>query len=68
MDHFLSLYGVCYNITSVFYLLFFFGWEACRILAPPTEIEPVPSALEGKVLITGPPGKTLSLWFWFAFS
>ena len=46
----------------------FFGWEACRILAPPTGIEPVPSALEGKVLITGPPGKTLSLWFWFAFS
>ena len=35
----------------------FFGWEACRILAHPTGIEPVPSALEGKVLITDLQGR-----------
>ena len=36
-----------------------FGHEACEILAPQPEIEPVPFSWEGKVLITGPPGKTL---------
>ena len=37
----------------------FFGREACGILAPPPGIEPAPPALEGKVLTTGPPGKSL---------
>ena len=35
-----------------------FGLEACGILAPPTGIKPTPSLLEGKVLTTGPPGKS----------
>ena len=40
---------------------FFFGHKTCEILAPPPQpwMEPVPPALEGKVLITGPPGKPL---------
>ena len=38
---------------------FFLGHKACEILAPQPGIEPVPSALEGEVLITGPPGKSL---------
>ena len=37
----------------------FFGCEAFGILAPQPEIEPTPPALEGKVLTTGPPGKSL---------
>ena len=61
----LSLLQYCFCFLCS---VFFFGWEACRILAPPTGIEPAPAALEGKVLKTGPPGKTLSLWFWLAFS
>ena len=36
-----------------------FGLEACGILAPRPGIEPSPPALEGEVLTTGPPGKSL---------
>ena len=36
----------------------FSGCKACRILAPQPGIEPVPPALEGGVLTTGPPGKS----------
>ena len=43
------------------FMFWFFGTEACRILVPRPGIEPVPPALEGKVLTTGPPGK--SLWY-----
>ena len=42
-----------------FDFFFFFGHEACRILAPRPGIEPTPPALEGEVLTTGPPGKSL---------
>ena len=46
------------------FMFWFFGPEACGILAPRPEIEPTPPALEGKVLTTGPPGKspTFSIW------
>ena len=37
-----------------------FGRETCGILAPRPGIETAPPALEGKVLTTGPPGKSLS--------
>ena len=40
------------------YFIFLFK-EACGILAPQPGIEPTPSALRGKVLTTGPPGKFL---------
>ena len=35
------------------FLFWFFGQEACRILAPRPGIKPGPSALEGEVLATG---------------
>ena len=34
--------------------------KACGILTPQPGIEPSPDALEGKVLTTGPPGKSLT--------
>ena len=39
-------------------MFWFFGHEACGILAPQPGIEPAPPTLEGKVLSTGPPGKS----------
>ena len=41
-------------------MFWFFGYKVCRILAPGPGIEPLSSALEGKVLTTGPPGKSLN--------
>ena len=49
------------TILLLFYVLFFFGPEACGILAPRPGIEPTPSALEGEVLTTTRPGKSLFL-------
>ena len=43
-------------------MFWFFGHEACGILAPWPGIEPSPPALEGKVLTTGLPGKSLMCW------
>ena len=46
----------------LFYVFgFFFGPQACEIPAPRPGIKPTPPALEGQVLTTGPPGKTLHL-------
>ena len=42
-------------LLSFFVLVF--GLEACGILAPRPGIAPLPSALEGEVLTTGPPEK-----------
>jgi len=44
----------------------FFGLEVCVTLAPWPGIEPTLSILEGEVLTTGPPGKSLSFLknFW----
>ena len=48
-------------------MFLFSGCEACGIPAPQRGIEYVPSALEGNVLTTGPPGKSpthvVNLWF-----
>ena len=38
----------------------FSGQEACAIVARQPGIEPVPPAVEGEVLTTGPPGKSLT--------
>ena len=40
-------------------MFWFFGPEACGILAPWPGIQPAPFALEGKVFTTGPPGRSL---------
>ena len=61
MDHFWSLYWICYNTASVLCLGFFcfcFCHKACRILAPWPRIKPAPPTLEGKVLTTRPLGKS----------
>ena len=42
-------------------MFWFFGREGCGILAPRPGIEPVPPALEGEVLTTGPPGISVNL-------
>ena len=42
-----------------FFMFWFFGREACGILVPRPGIEPTPPALEGEVLTTGKPGKSL---------
>ena len=47
----------CYNITSV--LFWIWGPKAWGILASWPRIEPAPPAMEGEVLTTGPPGKSL---------
>ena len=39
-------------------MFWFFGHEACGILAPRPGIEPASPALEGRLLTTGPPGKS----------
>ena len=60
-DQLCSLYWVHYNIVSVlglgFFCLFCFGSKACGTLDPQPGMEPAPSALEGEVLTTGPPGE-----------
>ena len=40
-------------------MFWFYGQEACKILAPQSGIEFASAALEGEVLTTGPPGKFL---------
>ena len=37
-----------------------FASKACGILVPQSGVEAAPYALEGEVLATGPPGKSLS--------
>ena len=47
------------TILLLVYVLVFFGCEACGILAPQPETELACPALEGKVLTTEKPGKSL---------
>ena len=47
------------TVLLLLYVLFFSGCEACGILAPWSGIEPALPALEGEVLATEPPGKSL---------
>ena len=42
-------------------MFWFFGREACSILATWPGIELTPPALEGKVVTTGPPGNSLEI-------
>ena len=57
----LNLLQYCLCFLWGVFLLFCFGYEACWFLAPQPEIEPAPPALEGKVLSSGPAGKS---WIW----
>ena len=52
---------ICYNLASVLLFFFwFFGHKGSGILAPHGGMEPAPCVLKGKVVTTGPPGKSLS--------
>ena len=62
VDHFYSLYWICYNVVSVLCLGFlflvffvFFGWEAYGISVPGPGIELLSTEMEDKVLTTRPP-------------
>ena len=48
-------------------MFWFFGPKACGILVPWPGIKPAPPALEGDVLTTGPPGKSLWRYSWLYF-
>ena len=52
---------VFFEFFATLLLLWPFGYKACGIPAPQPWIKPAPPALEGKVPITGPPGKSLCL-------
>ena len=54
-----KLFTELVTILLLFYVLFYFVPELCGILVPRPGIESSPPALEGKVLTTGPPGKSL---------
>ena len=57
-----TILKVFVEFVTIFLLLFMFwifGHEAGGILAPPLGIEPMPPALEGELLITGPQRKSL---------
>ena len=56
----LNLLQYCFCI-----MFWFFGHEACGILAPQPGIEPTLPALEVEVLTTGPPGKSLYIFLFF---
>ena len=47
------------------FMFWFLGREACGISAPRQGVEPIPPALEGEVLTTGPPGKSPILYIKF---
>ena len=50
------------------FMFWFFGQEACGILAPRPGIESTLPALEGDVITTGPPRKSQCHFFWLSFS
>lgn len=52
----------CFHIASVS-CFWYFGHEACGILAPRPGIEPTLPALKGKISTTEPPGKSLNTIF-----
>ena len=56
VDHFKSIYLV--TVLFLFYLFIFLVVSHVGILAPQPGLKPEPPKLEGKVLITGPPGKS----------
>ena len=60
VDHFYSLYRICYNIASVLSLVKI--RKTCGS-TPQAGMEPAPPALEGEVLTSGPPGKFPSLTY-----
>ena len=54
---------VFFGFVTILFVFQVFGQEACGILVPQPVTEPVPPALEGEALTTGPPGKSLGFNF-----
>ena len=66
VDHFsLKVFIEFATTLLLFYGFWFWGHEACGILAPRPGIKPPPPALEGQVLTTGPSGKSPDQYFHF---
>ena len=61
VDRFFKVFIEFVTILLLLYVVWFFGYKACGILAPQPGTEHAPPALEGEVLTTGPPGKSLIL-------
>ena len=59
VDHFYNVYSILF--ACLFLMFWFIDCEACEILVPWPGIKLTPSVLEGKVLTTGPVGKSLHL-------
>ena len=58
-----TIFKVFIEFVTILLLFYVLGHEACGILAPQPGIEPAPPAQEGKVLTTGPPGKSQVVTF-----
>ena len=60
-----TIFKVFIEFVSILFLfnVLVFGCKVYGILAPWPGIEPAPLALEGEVLTTGPPGKSLNKHF-----
>ena len=62
VDHFLKwstfnfLNWISHNIVC--FMFWFFGHKACRVLGSWPGMDHIPPVLEGKILTTGPPGKS----------
>ena len=66
VDHLKNLYGICYNIVSVLCFGFLAMWQLGaqlpnQCVRPALQVKPATPALEGEILATGPPGKSLLL-------
>ena len=60
MDHLKKIFTEFVTALLLFHVGFFFGLEAGRIFASHRGIKLLPSALEGEVLTTEPPGSPRS--------
>ena len=60
-SHFYSVYWICYHIVC--FLFWIFWPRGMWDLSSQTGIEPAPPALEGEVLTTGLPGKSLEFLY-----
>ena len=59
------MFSGVFIVFVFFFFWFFFGTDTCGILARWLGIKPSPPALKGKVLTTGPPGKSLKQFYFF---
>lgn len=51
---------IAFVTILILFMFWFFGQEACTVLAPRPGIEPTRPTVEGEILSTGPPRKSLT--------